>query len=150
MAGSRRGIDAMAGVPAGRRALMLGLAAAFAGSFAGAAAAQTSGAAPPGATPPPDLKLSPAQRQLVYASLSKRTHTSTAAPPTFGAALGGILPEAIELVPLPETVVEMVPQLRGHAYAFVAGQVLIVEPQARRIVEIIAESASRGRRAAAV
>ena len=122
-----------------RRDMLLWLAAGLSGLSAGARA-QT-----PDSTPgagPPSLKLSPAQRQLIYASISSRTHTSTAAPPNFGASIGGHLPEAVQLAPLPETIIEVVPQLRGHAYAFVGGQVLIVEPTARRIVEVIAASAT--------
>ena len=92
--------------------------------------------------PPRGLELTPAQRQLIYASISKQTHQSTAAPEAFNAQIGGNVPEGIQLAPLPETIVEVVPQVRGHAYAFIAGQVLIVEPQARRIVEIVAQSST--------
>ena len=118
-----------------RRAAVLGIVAAT--LVAGPAWAQ---GAPrqPGA----GLELSPAQRQLIYASISKQTHQATAAPEVFNAQIGGNVPEAIQLAPLPETIVEVVPQVRGHAYAFIAGQVLIVEPQARRIVEIVAQSST--------
>jgi hypothetical protein len=92
--------------------------------------------------PPKSLELTPAQRQLIYASISRQTHQSTAAPSAFQPEIGGTLPEAIELTALPETIVEVVPQTRGHAYAFVGGQVLIVEPTARRIIEIVAQSST--------
>lgn len=87
--------------------------------------------------PPTGLELTAAQRQLIYASISQQTHQSTAAPVDFGPAVGARVPEAVELTPLPETIVEVVPQTRGHAYAFIGGRVLIVEPKGRQIVEVI-------------
>ncbi|HEX2216857.1 MAG TPA: DUF1236 domain-containing protein, partial [Xanthobacteraceae bacterium] len=108
---------------------------ALCGTFADAAAQTASDAKPPAG-----LELSAAQRQLIYASISQQKHKSTAAPPTFGATIGAHVPEAIELSPLPDTIVQMVPQTRGYAYAFIANQVLIVEPRARQVVEIIVHS----------
>jgi hypothetical protein len=87
--------------------------------------------------PPVGLELTAAQRQLIFASISQQTHQSTAAPADFGPAVGAQVPAAIELTPMPETIVEVVPQTRGHAYAFIGGRVLIVEPKARQIVEVI-------------
>jgi hypothetical protein len=92
-------------------------------------------------TPPPGLKLSDAQRQLIYASISKQTHKSTAAPPTFNPRIGVVVPDAIELAPLPDTIVETVPQTRGYSYAFIANQVLVVDAKSRQVVELIAPSA---------
>lgn len=91
----------------------------------------------PDPKPAARLELTPAQRDLIYASLSRQTHRSTALPPTFAPQIGAIVPEAVELAPLPDTVVQVVPQTRGYAGAFVANQVLIAEPKARQIVEII-------------
>lgn len=92
--------------------------------------------------PSSKLELSPAQRQLIYASISQQTHQATASPETFLPQVGGNVPESIQLAPLPETIIEVVPQVRGYTYAFIAGQVLIVEPGARRIVEIVAQSST--------
>jgi len=98
-------------------------------------------------TPPvtpsgPGVKLTPAQRQLIYASISKQTHKSTAAPLTFGATVGAVVPEPVELTPMPETIVDVVPQTRGYSYAFVSAQVLIVDPKSRQIIEVISENAT--------
>jgi Protein of unknown function (DUF1236) len=90
--------------------------------------------------PPASLDLSQAQRELIYASISKQTHKSTAAPPTFGAKVGAHVPDAVEISALPDTIVQVIPQTRGFAYAFIADQVLIVEPKARQIVEIISRT----------
>lgn len=107
-----------------------------------AASALMAGSALAQGDPPRGLELTPAQRQLIYASISKQTHQPTASPDAFQAQIGRVVPESIQLAALPETIIEVVPQIRGHAYAFIAGQVLIVEPQARRIVEIVAQSAT--------
>lgn len=88
--------------------------------------------------PPEGLNLTPAQRQLIYASISQQSHQSTAAPANFGPAIGAHVPEAVTLSPMPQTIVDVVPQTRGHAYAFIQGQVLIVEPKGRQIVEVVA------------
>ena len=108
-----------------------------AGLFAGSARTQD---AP--RQPISKLELSAAQRQLIYSSISQQTHQATASPETFRAQIGGNVPESIQLAPFPETIIEVVPQIRGHAYAFIAGQVLIVEPGMRRIIEIVAQSAT--------
>ena len=91
----------------------------------------------PDPRPTARLELTSAQRDLIYASLSRQTHRSTAIPPTFAPQIGATVPEAVELAPLPDTVVQVVPQTRGYSGAFVANQVLIAEPKARQIVEII-------------
>jgi hypothetical protein len=124
----------MRGQKIGRRTLLA------AAVLALAPCAGTAGLAQNAPDPGPGLDLTTAQRQLIYTSLSNQTHQSTAAPSTFTAAVGGTVPPAIELSPLPTTVVQVVPQVRGHAYAFIANQALLVEPKARRIVEIITRS----------
>ena len=83
-----------------------------------------------------------AQRQLIYSSISQQTHQATASPETFRPQVDGNVPESIQLAPFPETIIEVVPQLRGYVYAFIAGQVLIVEAAVRRIVEIVAQSST--------
>jgi hypothetical protein len=108
---------------------------AAAGTRAQSSAEPSQGQSP--VEPGKGLGLTTAQRELIYASVSKQTHKSTAAPPVFNATVGGTVPPSIELSPLPETIVAVVPQVQGHACAFIASQVLLVEPKARRIVEII-------------
>ena len=117
------------------RRLVLGLAAGLCCTLAAARAQNAADV-----KPPPPIELSAAQRQLIYASLSKQTHVSRAAPPQFAASVGAVVPEAVELTPLPDTIVQTVPQTRGYAFAFIANQVLLVDPTARRIVEIISQS----------
>lgn len=84
----------------------------------------------------PDLKLSTAQKQTIYTSVSNQMQKETA-PPTFRAALGAVVPPSIELQALPTTIVELIPELRDYEYAMVANQVLIVHPRNKQVIEII-------------
>jgi hypothetical protein len=51
--------------------------------------------------------------------------------------VGAHVPDAITLEPLPKTVAELVPKIADYQYAFVANEVLIVEPRSRTVVEVI-------------
>jgi hypothetical protein len=86
----------------------------------------------------PDLKLSTAQKQTIYLSISNQPQKETA-PQTFHAAVGAVIPTSIELRPLPTTIVELIPDLKDYHYAMVANQVLLAHPKDRRIVEVITE-----------
>ena len=83
-----------------------------------------------------DLKLSPAQKQTIYTSISNQKQKETA-PPTFHATVGAAVPSSIELQPLPKTIVELIPDLRDFEYAMVANQVLLVDPKNKQVIEII-------------
>ncbi len=95
--------------------------------------------------PAPDsegmLKLTPAQRDLIYSSVANQKHVSTAAPSTWAAQVGGTVPQGVDLTPMPATIVEVVPQMRGYSYAFIAAQVLIVQADSRKVIEIITQKA---------
>lgn len=101
------------------------------------AAAQTTH---PGAETNPaavlDLKLSIAQKQTIYTSISSQKQKETA-PPAFRAALGAVVPSSIELQALPKTIVELIPELKDYQYAMVANQVLLVDPKNKLVIEII-------------
>ena len=103
-------------------------------------AASQNGVTHPGAETNPaavkDLKLSPAQKQTIYTSISNQKQKETA-PPTFHAAIGVVVPSSIELQPLPKTIVELIPDLRDFEYAMVANQVLLVDPKNKQVIEII-------------
>jgi hypothetical protein len=85
----------------------------------------------------PGLELSPAQRDAIYQSISNRQTKKDTAPVGFRAAVGAHVPDSIKLEPLPKAVVELVPKAVDYEYAFVANQVLIVEPRSRTVVEVI-------------
>jgi hypothetical protein len=84
----------------------------------------------------PDLKLTTAQKQTIYTSISNQKQKETA-PPTFRAALGAVVPSSVELQALPKTIVELIPELKDYEYAMVANQVLLVDPKNKQVIEII-------------
>lgn len=83
-----------------------------------------------------DLKLTTAQKQTIYSSISNQKQKETA-PPAFRAALGAVVPSSIELQALPKTIVELIPELKDYQYAMVANQVLLVDPKNKQVIEII-------------
>ena len=54
-----------------------------------------------------------------------------------GISIGMSLPDSVELRPVPATVVERVPSLRGHRYFFYENEIAIVDPDTRQIVYVI-------------
>lgn len=92
---------------------------------------------PAAAAVPPGLELTPEQRQLIMTSVSSKTSQSTAAPDTFTPAVGATVPPSVEVSPMPDTLSQVVPKLKGYEYAFVAGQVLLIDPKSKQVVEVI-------------
>jgi Protein of unknown function (DUF1236) len=84
----------------------------------------------------PNLKLTGAQKQTIYSSISNQKQKETA-PATFHAAVGAVVPGSVELQSLPKTIVELIPELKDYEYAMVANQVLLVDPKNKQVVEII-------------
>jgi hypothetical protein len=101
---------------------------------AGAAFAQTpaldSGAGP-------QVALTAAQKQIIYQSISN-TQKNNAAPADFRATVGARVPEGVTLVPVSATIADIMPQTKGLEAAMVEGQVLLVEPQGKKVVAVIA------------
>ncbi len=84
----------------------------------------------------PSLKLTAAQKQTIYASISSQKQKETA-PPTFRAAVGAVVPPSVELQALPKTIVDLIPELKDYEYAMVTNQVLLVDPKTKQVIEII-------------
>lgn len=87
----------------------------------------------------PNLELTPSQKQAVYQSVRNQRAWKSTEPIGFRAAVGAHVPTSIAVAPLPPTVVDLAPSLKGYEYAFVANQVLIVQPESKKVVEVIAE-----------
>jgi len=84
----------------------------------------------------PSLKLTAAQKQTIYSSISSQKQRETA-PPTFHASVGAVVPSSVDLQPLPKTIVDLIPELKDYEYAMVTNQVLLVDPKSKQVVEII-------------
>lgn len=113
-----------------RRSIALVFAAVFLGC---AAAAQTPRQ---DAIRGPHIELSPAQRHTIYQSVSG-THKNQAAPPGFRVSVGGTAPPGIDLSPLSDTLATLAPQAGAFAVAMVEKQVVLVDPQSRRVAAVI-------------
>jgi hypothetical protein len=87
----------------------------------------------------PDLALTTSQKQAVYQSVHNQKVLKSTEPIGFRAAVGAHVPGSIAVAPLPPTVVDLAPSLKGYEYAFVANQVLIVQPETKTVVDVIAE-----------
>jgi hypothetical protein len=83
------------------------------------------------------VDLTVAQKQILYQSIGN-IQKNDAAPTGFTATVGADIPSGIALVPVPETIAEIIPQTKGLETAMVEGQVLLVEPQGKTIVAVIA------------
>jgi hypothetical protein len=84
----------------------------------------------------PDLKLTAAQKQTIYSSISNQKQKETA-PATFRAVVGAVVPSSVELQPLPKTLVDLMPELKDYEFAMVTNQVLLVHPKSKQIVDVI-------------
>ena len=84
----------------------------------------------------PSLKLTAAQKQTIYSSISSQKQRETA-PPNFHAAIGAVMPSSVELQALPKTIVDLIPELKDYEYAMVTNQVLLVDPKSKQVIEII-------------
>jgi hypothetical protein len=51
--------------------------------------------------------------------------------------IGQRVPERVRLRPLPDEIIEITPQFRGYEYTVVEDEIIIVEPQTKKVVEII-------------
>ena len=86
----------------------------------------------------PRLELSGAQRQTIYQSVSK-TQKNHIAPTGFRVSVGGRLPDAIELAPMPGTLAELMPQAKRFEVAMIEKQVVLVDPATKQIVAVITQ-----------
>jgi hypothetical protein len=95
----------------------------------------TEGSAQSGsASPPSQLKLSPAQRMVILNAVL-RNSAKIAAPTNFQAAVGQPVPPSIELYVLPSDAQS--PELRGLKYTMFQNQVVLIDPTTMRVVDVI-------------
>jgi Protein of unknown function (DUF1236) len=83
------------------------------------------------------VDLTVAQRQILYQSISN-TQKNNPAPAGFRATVGAQVPGGVALVPVPATIADIIPQTKGLETAMVQGEVLLVEPQGKTVVAVIA------------
>jgi Protein of unknown function (DUF1236) len=127
-------------------ALMIGIAAAAAGSAsardkANAPATNAPSAnatnAKPSAQSNDTLALSDAQRQAAWQDLYMDS-LNQSAPPGFDAVVGATVPNTIVIVPVTAQAGSDVPALKPYSFAMVQKKLVIVNPSNRKIADVIA------------
>jgi Protein of unknown function (DUF1236) len=84
------------------------------------------------------LELTPAQRLAIYQSVTQ-TGKNSPAPIGFRATVGAHVPDTVELKPLSDTLVKIVPQARDFSIGMIEKQVILVDPGTRQVVAVVTE-----------
>jgi hypothetical protein len=87
----------------------------------------------------PRLELTEAQKQTILTSVTNQNFKNEA-PPNFQPIVGAVVPENVTLEEMPKTIVELAPKVEAFRLARVINQVIIVDPQSRRVVEVIVKT----------
>lgn len=98
----------------------------------------TVGMAPKTAAAERVLELTPAQRLAIYQSVTQ-TQKNNAAPIGFRPAVGAVVPSAIELKPVSDTLVKLVPQASDLSIGMIEKQVILVDPATRQVVAVVTQ-----------
>jgi hypothetical protein len=92
-------------------------------------------AGPPG-TPSSQIRLTPAQRIAILDAVLQ-DGGRTAAPSTFLPSVGGAVPPSVSLRALPSGATAQSPDLYGKKYTMVRNQVVLVDPETMRVIDIL-------------
>ncbi len=87
------------------------------------------------------LTLTPAQRLAIYQSVTPSVKNN-AAPVGFRAAVGVHVPDSVQLKPLSDTLVQLVPAAHNLSIGMVEKQVILVDPGTRQIVAVVTQEPS--------
>jgi hypothetical protein len=79
--------------------------------------------------------LTPAQRNTIYAEVSK--DKSTTSPKDFSPVIGADVPPMIELYELPDDAIADIPAAKLYKYTMVENRVVIVDPTRMRVIDVI-------------
>jgi hypothetical protein len=92
---------------------------------------------PPSVTnPPAQLQLTPAQKTAILDAIHQKGANITS-PKEFRAAAGEAVPPQIELYPLPDGVMQAMPETKLLRYTMVQNQVVLVDPTTMRVIDTI-------------
>jgi hypothetical protein len=82
------------------------------------------------------LNLTSAQRKTAWSDISKTAAAQTA-PKGFDAKVGVVIPSSIKTSPVPVTTASDVPALRPYSFAMLQKKIVIVNPNDKKIAEVI-------------
>lgn len=88
--------------------------------------------APSGAT----IQVTPEQRMIIKKRIGTVKPSATVRERV---VVGSTLPTDVELTPLPEELYTDVPSVRNYRYIVVGDEIVLVEPQTRRVIEVFPE-----------
>jgi hypothetical protein len=86
------------------------------------------------------LSLTSPEQGRIWRSLGKEA-TRTSVPA--GLHVGEVIPETMRLLPFAPKLCKRTPAIRSYSYALLQGQVLIIDPQAKKIVSIVSNRQSK-------
>lgn len=95
-----------------------------------------SGQAGPPDTSSSQIKLTPAQKIAILGAVLQ-DGGRTAAPTSFQPSVGGPVPPSVSLRALPSGATAQSPDLYGKKYTMVQNQVVLVDPEAMRVIDIL-------------
>jgi hypothetical protein len=102
-----------------------------------AAAVLTAGAAAPAIAQSAVVELSPHQQTTIIQDLSGAT-VAPAPSVSFDVSAGVVVPDTVELHPLPPKIIQVVPDYDGYEYfETIDGQIVIVAPDSKKIVTVL-------------
>jgi hypothetical protein len=84
------------------------------------------------------LGLSSDQARTIYQDINK-LGTKGSAPAGFDAKIGAAVPSTISLHALPSDVASKVPAVKPYEYAMMQGKVLLIDPKAKKVVDIVTQ-----------
>jgi hypothetical protein len=91
--------------------------------------------APPAVAPTPRLTLTAEQEYIIREIILKNSNVQkqNTAPET----VGDVVPEDVKLYPLPQDVIQKVPQARSHMFFVKDDEVILVSSSDRRVADVI-------------
>lgn len=82
------------------------------------------------------IRITPEQRTVIKKSIGTVQPSATVRQRV---TVGTTLPADVELAPLPEDIYTDVPSVRNYRYVVVGDEIVLVEPQTRRVIEVFPE-----------
>ena len=83
-----------------------------------------------------NLSLTRSQQRTAWRDISKET-ASQKAPGGFTASVGATIPDDLSLKPMPAKVATRISSLKPYDYALLHGKLLIVNPNDKKVVDVI-------------